>query len=191
MSEQDEQHEQEPDPYEFHQLMTQSVSHEVHAWVESLTEDQLSHLQKIVHASINFPMWGAQMLGIIQGEKRRKFNKCVVCGVDHEKEHELLIQSTPMPGTPIPDSPFKVGDADAVDDVVNDLIGGMPFPKFLEKCVEFGVMPRGDQTDPVFCKNCNMRYINLKDRMMKDADDCDGCHQFTKTGVKFPPPDKQ
>jgi hypothetical protein len=171
--------------------MNESVSHEVHAWVEGLTEDELNHLSKIVHACVSYPAWGAQMLGIIQGERRRRFGYCVVCGVNHEKEHENLIKSTPLEGTPIPGSPFKVGDADAFSEVLQKNLLGMTYPQFLEKCAEFNVKPQGDQADPVFCRNCNMRYITLEDRMMKSVDDCDGCHQMTKTGQRFPDPEKQ
>lgn len=189
MSEEDEQ--QEQIHAEFHQIMTQSVSHEVHAWIEGLSESELGNLQMIINASTNFPMWGAQMIGIIQGEKRRRFGSCIVCSANHEEEHENLVESTPMPGTPIPGSPFKVGDADAFAQEMEKNLLGMNYPDFLRKCAEFNVKPQGDQGDPVFCKNCNMRYITLEDRMIKPIDDCDGCHQMTKTGQKFPEPDKK
>ncbi len=186
MSDEDEQ----VTPAEFNQIMTQSVSHEVHGWIEGLDESALVNLQMIINATTNYPLWGAQMIGIIQGEKRRRFGSCVVCSVNHEQEHEDLVKSTPMPGTPIPGSPFKVGDADAFGKQVENLLG-MPYPEFLQECAKFSVMPQGDQGDPVFCRNCNMRYITLEDRMLKAPDDCGGCHQATKTGQKFPPPDQQ
>lgn len=184
MSEEDDQNNYQQH-IERQQIMNESMSHQVHYWVESLDNDGLENLSMIIQASIGFPGWGAQMMGIIQGERRRKFNRCPVCGNDHEKEHKDLVAE----GTPIPGTNFRVGDAAAFDDQVANL-SGRNFPAYLRLCHQYGVTSNVDQDGLVYCKNCNMPYPNLDDRMLKEPDDCTGCQVFASTGQKFEEPPK-
>jgi len=175
------------------EAMNESVSHELHLWLEQQNDDALDKIGSILWAGMNFPGWGAQMLGILQYMRKAKFGRCPVCGVNHDKEQAEAISTEHAKmvaeGTPIPGSPFKMGDADAIGDLVENLIG-RPFPEYFRLCVEYNVTSNIDQDGQVFCKNCNMPYPNLDDRMMNPKDHCSGCFEFQGKGLKFPEPGK-
>lgn len=177
-------------------VMNESVSHELHLWLANLDNDSLDKVGMVLHAGINYPAWGAQMLGFLQGERLHRYGVCPVCQKNHaQEEHDLLAprpaETPPVTeGTPIPGTPFHVGDAAAMDDMAKDLIG-RTFHEYVKLCIEYNVTPNPDQSAQVFCKKCNMRYPNLDDRMLNRIDECSGCQQFDSTGIRFPEPDKQ
>lgn len=180
---------------EAQQAMNESVSHEVHLWLEQQDDEALDKIGSILWAGLNFQGWGAQMLGILQYMRKAKFSRCVVCGKNHDAEQQALVEEEhakmTAEGTAIPGSPFHMGDADAFEAQASKIIGLPTYPEFLKKCFDYNVKASGDQTDPVFCKTCNMRYRDLEDRMLKAPDECPGCWQYNSTGHKFPEPDKQ
>lgn len=179
---------------EHQQAMNESVSHEVHLWIDQLDDEGLDKVGSLMWAAMNFTGWGAQMLGILQATRKFKYGRCMVCGVNHDKEQQEVIDEThakmTADGTQIPGSPFRMGDAAAFEAQAQSIIG-RTFPEYLRLCSEYNVTSNVDQDGQVFCKNCNMRYPSLDDRMMNAPDSCSGCHEFAGKGVKFPPPDKQ
>lgn len=178
---------------EAQQIMNESVSHELHLWLETLSNDALDKVAMTIHASINYPAWGAQMVGIIQGMRRFKYGVCPVCSKNHEAEKQEAVESEHArmvaEGTPIPGTPFKMGDAAALEEHIAGLTG-RPFPEYLRLCSEFNVKSNIDQNGVVYCRSCNMPYPNLDDRMINPPDHCSGCYEFGGKGIKHPEPPK-
>lgn len=172
-------------------MMSQSVAHGVYSWVESLERDNLKNLGMLVHAALGNPALGWQVIGMIEGELRHRFKECYVCSQDHDAEAAHMMEATKDQmigeGIPIPGTPFHTGDADAFEGLN---IPERTFVQYIALCAKYGVTSAVEQGDEVFCKNCNMRYPDLDDRMIKEPDDCPGCQVFTGTGVKFAPPGK-
>jgi hypothetical protein len=167
---------------ETQRIMNESVSHDLHYWLGQLDNEGLDKVATVLHAGMNYPAWGTQFLGLIQGERLHRFGVCPVCAKVHERP--------PAEGTVIPDTPFKMGDAEAIGDLVKNL-PDRPFQEYLRLCGEYNVTSNVEQDGQVFCKKCNMRYPNLDDRMLNSPGECSGCFQFDSKGVKFPEPDKQ
>lgn len=195
-----EHHEEDPQQQQYNQFveiqqaMNESVSHELHLWLEQQDDEALDKIGSLLWAGMNFQGWGAQMLGILQYMRKTKFGRCVVCAKNHDQEQEEAISAEHAKmvaeGASIPGSPFKMGDADAISDLVGDLIG-RPFPEYIRLCHEYNVTSNVDQDGRVFCKNCNMPYPNLDDRMIHPKDHCSGCFEFQGKGIKHPEPGKQ
>lgn len=190
MSDEDEYMHPMQEQMENMRVMNESVSHELHLWLSTLDNDSLDKVGMILHAGINYQAWGAQMLGFLQGERLHRFGVCPVCSKNHTQEEHDLLAPKPAEGAPIPDSPFRVGDADAMDRMVENLVG-RTFVEYKRLCGEYNVTQNINQDGQVFCKKCNMRYPNLDDRMLNRPDECSGCQQFDSKGVKFPEPGKQ
>jgi len=173
-------------------LMNESVAHEVHLWLENASKDDLINLGMLLHAALGNPAYGWQFIGTIEGELHHRFGRCYVCGNDHEAEKDNAVEATAAEmtadGTPIPGTPFHTGDASAFDNLAQELIG-RPWPQYLELCANYNVRSNVDQDGKVICKTCNMPYPNLDDRMLKEPDDCSGCHQWHATGNKFAAPE--
>jgi RNA polymerase-binding transcription factor DksA len=158
----------------------QVMAHEewVHGFFRSLSEldeDHLVLVRNTIALALNDKNSARIVLGHISTLLDSKYGYCVACGKNHDKEAEALAaESKEYPQDPSADptgqSPFHLGDADAMRDVLMD---------------NFEVYEKPEDTSgAVYCKNCDVRSVSLEDRMMKlpGIKGCDSCQQKQKWG---------
>jgi hypothetical protein len=146
---------------------------------EELDLDQLQSLKQMFNfivQSTNSPM-AASWEGMIAHALKVRFNICITCNVDHDKEVIIPEQSKEQEPTPVPVAPplptdeIGKGDReimkvyhldDAYDDNSHKLIG------FLCTGIEGANGP------------CGSMYPSIADRILRGPEHCEGC--FIKMG---------
>jgi hypothetical protein len=141
------------------EMSTEDFHNSVYHLFDELKPDQLVTLNKMLHiiASGSRSMLAAFYEGQVQSVLKYKHNVCPVHGVDHSQDALEDLQKA--------DTPLEI-DREAA---------------MIEYGIESFVNP--DTNLPMFrCINCKQGYPSLEDRMMKDPDDCPGCHQKAMWG---------
>lgn len=153
------------------QLTHQSRAHEINDFLQSLSKEQLDTLRMLV-ISMADPDSGhilaAQHHGMIVQIMALKHAVCV-CGVEHESA-ESLLAPTAVPAT----------DVDQLDTWEGRRINP-DHPSGAALMAEYRLEARPG-FNVLFCTGCGMQYSSLRDRMIKDPDDCHGCHLKSAQG---------
>ncbi len=153
-------------------LAAQITEHENTDLYESLTQSQAETLLGLFASFTDTSlgnMLAAMHLGRLREVIRVRFNKCP-CGALHQDPNDLLRDSTLSTAqTPLSTEEQELANAYTADAKRNELMK------------RYRVTADGSQRG-VYCTDCMMKYISLSDRMVRDPDDCPGCHLKSSQG---------
>jgi hypothetical protein len=173
-------------PLEQMQMANQALQHDVMRLLHGLTEDQLEGLSTLLRAMMgeDGPLIAAVHSGMIDQILHFRFGRCE-CGGKHEQAEDLLKGGDDGPsfivdevGSPHPDGPTEPysepGPLVSLNTDATQISGAELMDKY-----RLEIRP-GDGA--IVCRDCGLWYASLHDRMLKDPDDCHGCHLKSKTG---------
>lgn len=148
---------------ELHSMAHDSAVHGILSFLDEMTKDQLEQLGMLIFAITsddNGALLGAQYLGMIKQLARFKYGLCA-CG----REHEDILSGNPHePESRVIDLLRETEDSDPSETSETAAELRMKYKVVL-----------GENGRSVTCVNCGLKYISLRDRMMKEPDDCHGC----------------
>lgn len=172
-----------PKDFMEHQAMSRVANaHEVQDFLTGLTADQLKTMSMLL-LSFADPESGAflaaQHHGMVIQIRALKHDNCV-CGHEHEDAEALLGDvGSPHPegtGEEYSDPPSQTLLMENLPAKVGLREFDEPIPVLMDRyrlLLDGGVLR---------CRDCGLQYISLKDRMIKEPDDCHGCHLKNSQG---------
>lgn len=203
-----------PTPEEMEEMQRQQTEHEMrltefrHSFqrmFEEMDENQLSTIQTMFHilADGTDSRLASYWEGIIAWERKKRFNICSTCGVDHDKE--ILSPDTgdhaadpTEPTRPVMESTPAAAGFQVLDD------GTLVIPPEIRETMnqyhlDDTYTDRGESSDPnhqqyIFLgfkctgiqggpkDGCGVVYPTIQDRMIKGPEECSGCFQRTMHG---------
>jgi hypothetical protein len=149
---------------DLHHMNMESNRHEVLSFIENLTKEQLDTLGMLLVsiAGDEGQLIAAHYHGILKQVLHFKHGRCM-CGLDHGEPEGVTLGETVEPEEPVFDAAAKVkADIDAFE--------------------LYRVRGVFDNFPQVVCVDCGTTYINLRDRMLREPDDCYGCNLKAKNG---------
>lgn len=150
---------------EQHMLALQSGEHELRDFYYGLTKEQLETLSMILSSATDTSLGvanAAMHMGRIREILSLKFGRCT-CGQEHGTAEDFLMEVAP--------------EAELTKASVTEVTG----PSAMEMMKKYN-LTFGKQFPEVKCKGCGLTYPNLRDRMLKEPDDCHGCHMKSAQG---------
>jgi hypothetical protein len=173
------------------QMTIESVRHDIQRLFEELSMEHLLTLRHLFShlVAAEDGRYAAYLEGTAAATLYHRFHVCPSCGKDHDKElleaaHAELKQPEPAGDGAIQPSLFD-----------QEQVAVMSIEDWFTNCAKYNVeaIPvEGDQglpadpakNQPVQCKNCEYKYVNLADRMIKEPgpENCEGCVNKTKWG---------
>lgn len=174
----DEQHESEepqflvfntgpsPEQINMMRMAANANAHATQEFLESLNEEQMVKLLGLLHQLEVNPAASPFYQGICIMLMQMKFNKCAVCGKDHDAE------LTDMSGQA--DQPLGQAEVDGAREQAENM------KKYR---LEWWTDP-ADGHEKLRCKQCFRPYVSLEDRMLRSPgiEGCPGCVQKEKWG---------
>lgn len=167
-----------------HEQMAQVARHQLRRLFTELSEGQLRSLNDLLHmlssSEAEAPRVAAYYHGLGTASLEARFGVCTACDSNpcaHDQAIQGLLPPVAAPGSTepprgIPD--VKVGES------------GMLLVDQQMKMLDYNLDDlREEGTNKLLgfvCNGCGMRYPSIEDRMLKQPDDCSGCHQKAKFG---------
>jgi hypothetical protein len=187
----EEEQKQMQEAFERHRMSIEEFQHSFQRLFEELDEDQLKTLRTAFHALIDTtgsPLAG-QWEGMIAWQLKIRFNICVTCGIDHDKEltgqadhksdepQEMIEVIPPTEVAPLADPRIlqdgfqmfrpldeeqrALADRYHLDDIRDENTGEL---------LGFYCTGINGMKGP-----CGMKYPSITDRMLREPENCSGC----------------
>jgi hypothetical protein len=171
-----------------HNAMTAQAAHlEYEAFWESVTPDQTRFLIKMFGIAAQDGGYASYITGKLESMLKYRFDLCN-CGKPNG--HQFMMDAIPDPNRILAEQDEQL-ELPFVEEVNEDLDPQMSLEevdKIHGLLADYKlVMLLGDDETvsmerQVECKNCNMVFSSLRDRIIKPTEPCDGCIQMTKWG---------
>jgi hypothetical protein len=194
----EEEQKQMQEAFERHRMSVEEFQHSFQRLFEELDEDQLKTIRTAFHALLDTtgsPLAG-QWEGMVAWQLKTRFNICVTCGVDHDKE--LSDQNSHVN---IPQEFLEVTPPEEVAPLVIDKrIAQDGLTIFAPLSTEQRSLAdkyhlddlRDQDTNELlgfYCTGingmkgpCGMKYPSIEDRMLREPEHCSGCFQRMAQG---------
>jgi len=166
----------------------QDYRHSVHSFFAELSVEQMTLMRRLLSDLGNDDSGKLcnYFEGVTVGILESKFNVCPSCGVNHDmefleslnKDDDALDVDEPEPAE-TSEMDFKSEEPTKPEKSLKELQAAAEARR-QSKLDEYN-LSRGLGSQ-VICKNCSMIYPSLKDRMLREPDQCPGCEQKSKWG---------
>lgn len=150
-----------------HRSIEIDIRHSISRFLDSLDLEGVKSLRHILGSTLSSEQAASFYMGMAETLLSHKFKVCTACGVSHDAELEKLLSrpdSTPPP----------------VDE--SDVSMAMEYAQQLETYRLEEFTPEDAVESQLRCRDCQMVYVSLMDRMVKAPDDCEGCRHKAKWG---------
>jgi hypothetical protein len=176
-----------PEDMEHHRQLHKAAAHEINTLMNTLSEGDLRVLGQILDGIVmsDEPLkLAAYMGGRVTAVMEYRFGECSACGEKHDDELKELVEDSKSqrtvpvpPGVAMRRSRFtEIGSRAPITPYEQDLMDQYNLDDVRD----------GDTNQLLrfVCKNCEMSYATISDRMIEQPGPggCDGCIQKTKWG---------
>jgi hypothetical protein len=164
-------------------------AHDTERFFDEASKETLQVVRRLLSASTEDAASSGYYLGRIGAELKRRFGLCPACGSDHDnpfasgEEVEAEDDGTVQPalfnldGSATEEAkPQRAVDPDLAE------------AEIIETFMQYRLKPDSADSEPLTldtpgtCTGCGISYISLRDRMLRQPDDCSGCHQKSAHG---------
>lgn len=143
---------------EQHMMVTEQNAHDVRDLFESLDESQLRVFRGILRIVDENPGAASYYAGVVSTQLSFRFGVCLGCGRKHDEELKDMATESGVPKT--------WTDIAATLDT-----------ETLENLHKYHLNVIPNEWPRVVCAKCGKTYVSLEDRMLREPDDCSGCHE--------------
>jgi hypothetical protein len=155
---------------EMHQMATESVTHSILSFIENLNEDQLDTMSSILLSvgGENGDLLGAQLNGMIRQIVKFRYGRCQ-CGKRHESLDGISLDGTAVRPEPV----VNAGPVEPPQPADPLILLAAASEKEVSLLKQYNLYKHS--SGKLTCVGCGLEYISLRDRMVKEPDDCHGC----------------
>lgn len=144
-------------------------AHAIKHFLESLNEEQLVTLRRILAMISQREDFGPYYTGLITAQLNSKFGICIACSQKHDEQLEKLVETSDKKKTVVSQLSWTEFVASADEEL-------------LDKAAEYNVELSFKIWPKVRCRKCGTEFASLEDRFLRKPDECAGCIQKEKWG---------